>query len=206
MRGTAHAIIGGSAGALLAAAIHQPVLPLALCGAGAGLLPDIDHPYSALGRYVPWPTATGPENHRTGFVAHGRRWFGGRTVWHRGETHSVGAAAIAGAAAGGITVGVSAWVRAHAGAGILAVLARAGLHPHPWAAGASVAAAVLSGYVSHLVADTANRSPQMLWWPMRRRLVHAPWKGVKEASTAGHLVEVAAAGLAALAAVAMLAH
>lgn len=95
MRGGAHAALGAAA-AIPLALLAGPGwgIPLALAGAVGGLLPDIDHPHSTLGRWVPWP-AVAVENRRTGFVAHGRRWFGGHTVWHRHETHSLGAAAIA---------------------------------------------------------------------------------------------------------------
>lgn len=199
MRGTAHALIGGAAGAILAAGLHTPVVPLALVGAFGGLLPDIDHPYSTLGQYFPWPSVAQPG--RGAFVAHGRRWFGGRTVWHRGETHSVGAAAIAAAGTAGITVGVLWWLRGSAA--IITALARTGIHPHPWAWGGLAAGAVLAGYVSHLAADTVNISPQMAWWPCSRRMVHPPWHGVREASLAGHALEWAAMAVSVAAALAM---
>ena len=194
MRGTAHAIIGGAAGAVLAALTHTPVVPLALIGALGGLLPDGDHPYSTLGRYIPWPTTE--RQGRGDFVAHGRRWFGGRTIWHRGETHSVGGASIAGIGAGGLTVVVSRWARGTAR--VAEALGRVGVHPHPWAWGGLAAAALGAGYLSHLLADTVNRSPQMLWWPFTRRMVHPPWRGVREASPAGQAIEWAAALVAAV--------
>lgn len=199
MRGMAHGVIGAAVGCGVVVALAPPspptVMLAALCGAVAGLLPDIDHPHSTLGRYVPWPAAA-MENHRTGFVAHGRRWFGGRSVWHRGETHSVGAAGIAALVAGG----VATWALR----GL--PLARMGM-PGPWALGGLVAAVVVAAYGSHLAADLVNVSPQMLWWPFRRRMVHVPhWHGIREASPAGHLVEAAVSGLAALAAVALLIH
>ena len=202
MRGNAHAIISGAAGAVLATLTYQPLLPSVLFGAVGGLLPDIDHPHSTLGRYVPWPAAA-VENHRTGFVANGRRWFGGHTVWHRGETHSVGAVGIATMGAMGTTVGALDWAR-HTSA-LVAALARGGLHlPGPWEAGAVVGAAVLVGYLSHLVADLVNVSPQMLWWPFSRRMVHVPhWHGISERSEAGHWAEAGAVVLALIGAVAV---
>lgn len=185
MHGRAHAIIGGAAGASVAALTHTPVAPLALMGAVGGLLPDVDHPYSTLGRFVPWPAVE--RQGRGDFVAHGRRWFGGRVVWHRGETHSVGGAVISGAGALGITVVVARWAERAPQAAT--VLARLGLHPHPWAWGGLEAAALVGGYLSHLAADTLNRSPQMLGWPLSRRMVHPPWRGVAEASPAGRWAE-----------------
>jgi inner membrane protein len=193
MRGPTHAAIGAAVGAVMAAAAHAGVAPIAALAAVGGLLPDIDHPYSTLGRYVPWPAVTRQVG---AMVLHGRRWFGGHVVWHRGETHSVGAAGIAMAAAGSGTAAMARWGRA--------VLAHAGLHPHPWSWGAWAAMAVGVGYLSHLAADTLNRSPQMLWWPFSRRLAHPPWRGVREASAAGRAMEylVVAGAVAAVVAVA----
>ncbi|MCL6522990.1 MAG: metal-dependent hydrolase, partial [Firmicutes bacterium] len=103
MRGEIHLLVG----AALAAPFLHLGAPAAALAAGAlgSVLPDVDHPGSFLGRYVPWPAVTVP-NHRTGFVATGRRWFGGRVIWHRGETHSLGAALAAGvlSLAGGLAL------------------------------------------------------------------------------------------------------
>ena len=52
------------------------------------------------------------------------------------------------------------------------------------------------GYLSHLAVDSLNRSPQMLWWPLRRRLVHPPWRGWREDSPAGRTVEWVAEAVA----------
>ena len=102
MRGGAHAALGAAA-AIPLALLAGPGwgIPLALAGAVGGLLPDIDHPGSTLGRFVPWPAVT-VENHKTAMTIHGRRWFGGHVVWHRHETHSVGAAAMAAVATAAI--------------------------------------------------------------------------------------------------------
>lgn len=200
MRGRPHMVIGGAAGAAVGFLLHAAPLGVVACaavGALGGLLPDIDHAHSTLGRYVPWPAAE--RRGRGDFVAHGRRWFGGRVVWHRGETHSVGAAAIAALGAAGIT-GWGAW-RA---AGWLAARGSAPLHPLVLGAGAG--AALLAGYVSHLVADTVNRSPQMLWWPFKRRMVHPPWRGWPEASPAGRTAEAVGEVAAVLLAVALAIH
>ena len=46
------------------------------------------------------------------------------------------------------------------------------------------------GFLSHLVADMANPSPQMLWWPLSRRMIPPRWlPAVREATPAGHWVE-----------------
>ncbi len=192
MRGTAHLVIGAAAGLAVGVALHAP-LPLAgTVGAVSGLLPDIDHQHSTVGRIVPWPAVERPG--RGGFVAHGRRWFGGRVIWHRGETHSVGAAGLAASITVGVVRLAVGWLAAH------------GVHLHPWALAGVGGTVMLAGYLSHLLADTVNRSPQMLWWPFRRRMVHPPWRGWPEASAAGRTAEVAAQVLAVCAAVALLPH
>lgn len=196
MRGAAHAVIGAAGVAAVAHFIGHtaPLVPLAALGAVGGLLPDVDHPHSTVGRYVPWPAVERPG--RGGITLHGRRWFGGHIVWHRGETHSVGGMALAGLGAGGATGGLCRWARG--AARVAAMLARVGIQPHPWAWAAWAASAVAGGYATHLVADTANRSPQMLWWPLSRRMVRPPWRGVAESSPAGHTVEWVVAAVAAV--------
>jgi len=192
LTGSTHAIIGACA-AVPVAILAGGHLALPLCaaaGAFGGLLPDIDHPHSTLGRWVPWP-GVAVENHHSGFVAHGRRWFGRHTVWHRAETHSVGAAGMA-----AVLTMVATWWP------MWRLLAWAShLHDLPpthlgFAAGGlamALAASVLTGYLSHLLADALNVSPQMLWWPFSRRMVHIPrWHGLSERSAAGQWAEVGA--------------
>ncbi len=173
MRGTAHLIIGACAGAAISVVLlgggRGLIVPAALVGVLGGLLPDIDHPRSTLGRLFPWPVASTPPNSR-GFVRYGRRWFGRRTIWHRGETHSLGAAAIAGTGA----FILFRWL-AHAGLPVM----------HP----GILALALITGYLSHLAADLCNISPLMLGWPLSRRMVRLPWNGVRENSMLGHVTE-----------------
>lgn len=198
MRGGAHAALGAAA-AIPLAMLAGPGwgIPLALAGALGGLLPDIDHPGSTLGRWVPWP-AVAVENHRTGFVAHGRRWWRGHIVWHRHETHSLGAAAIAAVATAAALCGpLGRWVvwAAHLLGHHLPLAGPAG------AAAAWAGCAVCAGYLSHLAADLPSPSPQMLLWPFSRRLIRPRWvPRVPERSPAGRLLEavvtVAAAGAA----------
>ncbi len=159
----------------------------AAAGAFGGLLPDIDHPHSTLGRWVPWPVAS-VENHRTGFILHGRAWFGGHTVWHRHETHSVGAAGIAAL----VTLAGLWWSAAR----LAAWSVRHGAHlpVPPGVAGLEIAvgcaAAVLVGYLSHLAADLVNPSPIMLLWPFSRRMIHPKWApAIREASAGGRWAE-----------------
>lgn len=91
MRGSTHLILGAAVAAPLAASAHAPAL-LAV-GALTGLLPDLDHAGSMIGRWLPRPAAAQPGGN--GFTKHGRRWFGGCVIWHRVETHSFGAGVIA---------------------------------------------------------------------------------------------------------------
>jgi len=194
MTGRTHIILGACAAVPVAVAVGGHLaLPLcAAVGALGGLLPDIDHPGSALGRCVPWPhIAVG--NEHGGFVLYGRRWFGGRVLWHRHETHSVGAAFIAALAMFGTVwwpwLTILRWATA-----------RGDLPPFRgplWLAAAdlpsALALAVLAGYLSHLVADLMNVSPQMLWWPFSRHMVRIPrWHGVPERSAEERWAEAAA--------------
>ena len=201
MRSGPHAVIGACATVPLAILFGGSVLLPVCAAAGAigALLPDIDHPQSALGRFVPWPVAT-VENHRTGFVLHGRRWFRGHTVWHRGETHSVGAAGIAAVLVGCVSRwllgALLTWLARHGGPALAPGLA--------WGMALAIAVAVLVGYLSHLVADMANPSPQMLWWPLSRRMIHPRWlPAVREASAAGRWVERGAVLVAVIGALAL---
>jgi len=201
MTGRTYLVLGACAGVPLSLIVGGHLaLPLCVAaGALGGLLPDIDHPQSALGQCVPWPCAS-VVNNRGGFVVYGRRWFGGHILWHRHETHSIGTAGIV--ALG--TFGSLWWP-------VLALLRRVGVRGDlpPSAAplwvtagvlAGTAALAVLAGYLRHLAAGLVNVSPQMLWWPFSRRLVRIPgWHGVREGRSADCWFELAAV-VAALAA------
>lgn len=65
---------------------------------------------------------------------------------------------------------------------------------YAWAEAILGAGGTLGGYLNHLVADTANPSPQMLWWPLSRRMVHPRWApAIPEASPRGQWLERGAA-------------
>jgi len=205
MTGRTHLILGACAGVPVSLIVGGHLaLPLCVAaGAVGGLLPDIDQPQSELGRLIPWPY-TSVVNARGGFVMYGRRWFAGKVIWHRHETHSVGGAFIA----SGVTWGsvwafwwvLMRWAIRH---GDL-LPTRLSVWLSAGRVGGVVAMALLAGYVSHLVADLVNVSPQMLWWPVRRKLVHIPgWHGIPERSAAEHWTE-AATVLAALVGTALL--
>jgi len=176
MRGSTHLLLGALAGLPVGRlAGGGPVLGLCTAaGALGGLLPDLDHAGSLLGRYLPWPAVEAADP-RTGFVRHGRRWFEGRVLWHRHETHSFGAAVLAGA----LGCGGGLWVGRRLGPA---------LHETTPAFALVLGAAVLAGYLSHLAADLPP--PQMLLWPLSRRLVRPRWlPAVAEDSAAGAALE-----------------
>jgi inner membrane protein len=166
------------------AAGHGLAIPLLGLGALAGMLPDIDHPGSQVGRFFPWPSVE--VQGKGTFVRTGRKWFGGRVIWHRGETHSVGATAIVMLLGGWL--GFSAAPLLASASGIMAGWAWAGSHPL-WLGGV-VALAVGAGYLSHLVADLINPSKQMWAWPFSHKMSRPRGlPSVKSGSWRGWVVE-----------------
>jgi inner membrane protein len=150
--------VGGLAAGVAAAGLwpaHAGWVVAAACLAGP--LPDVDHPGSVYGRWVPLPRVARVAGrvvpYRRDVPAFGQVGF--RTpwgiVWHRGACHSVGA------------VGLMA-----AGAGLLV----ARVAPE---AAAAVATGVAAGAASHLALDSLNRMGQALGWPWTRRRFRAPW-------------------------------
>jgi inner membrane protein len=65
-----HFLVGAAAGVAVAHATGDSLLAGGVVGGLAGLLPDIDHPHSAVGRLLP-------------------RWWHRLTPGHRGPTHSL---------------------------------------------------------------------------------------------------------------------
>lgn len=167
MRGYTHLIVGAAIAAPFVSYAHAPALLAA--GALAGLLPDVDHSGSTVGRWVPWPAVV--REVRPGLVKHGRHWFGGRVVWHRGEVHSFGAGVIA-----TMVVTTLAWF----------------LDLGWWLPTGWLVPVVFLAWCSHLAADCINRSPIMLWWPLNRRMVRI-WRGLPEGSLLETLAEIATA-------------
>jgi len=132
-------------------------------GVVGGLLPDVDHPDSTLGRWLPWPAV------REGPCRVGR-WRPGGMVWHRGEVHSPGAAVIAATLAGVVATQVHGWL--------------------PPGATWVVTVGVLLGYLSHLLADLLSPTPQMLLWPLSRRRWRPRWlPAVEVDGLLGHALE-----------------
>lgn len=185
MRGSSHALVGiAVASGVAIVAGHNLAIPLLGLGAIAGMLPDIDHKGSFLGRYLPWPSVEAQG--QGSFVRNGRKWFGGHTIWHRGETHSLGAAVLV-----TLLVFGFGWLLAPVLAtwgGLLPGWAWAGTHP--LALALALAGAAFAGYVSHLVADLINPSPQMWGWPLSSQMKRP--KGlpaVRSGSISGWIME-----------------
>ena len=111
-----HAVIGAAAGVAVANATGDSMLAGGIVAALAALLPDVDHPHSAVGRLLP-------------------RWWHRLTPGHRGPTHSlVWCVALAVAA----YAGHSAMNREPAGP-LLALAVLAGALSHVLADGLTVA-------------------------------------------------------------------
>lgn len=180
MRGHTHIAIGAASGAAVAGPLSywpgwHATLVLIVVSAFAALLPDIDHPLSLAGRLVPrlvWPWVCNGRVYwldRPRWTSRARHWGRlrpGGVIWHRGEFHSLGAAAAA-------TVGAGCYAQA--------------LFP---ALTLAIAIGVLVGYLSHLAADFVNPTPLMFFFPLSRLHYRPGWlPAIREASWRGRLVE-----------------
>lgn len=169
-------VLGGLAAGVAAASIvpHAGVPVLLVSAALAGPLADVDHPASMYGRFIPlpgvvlgrdglksWQRSLGFHDGHGGRV--GREILPKVILWHRNETHSLGAVAITTILAACLTF----------------FLARPDVPP--------VALGVFVGYLSHLALDLINISPIMLWWPFSRKTAHlrfprirvgSPWESI----------------------------
>ena len=86
-----HAVIGAAAGVAVAHATGASMLAGGIVAGLAALLPDLDHPHSAVGRLLP-------------------RWWHRLTPGHRGPTHSLAWCLALAVLADGLTVaGVPLW-------------------------------------------------------------------------------------------------
>ena len=155
-------------GELAAGAAVMPLVPahaalvVLATAVFAAPLPDLDHPGSTYGRFVPLPGVAriqGPvEPFRPGPLGNSRASFGqvGRRTpwgigWHRGGMHSLVATAIS-----------------------VVVLGEAAQRVHPgW--GGAVALGVAVGMLSHLALDVLNRMGQAWLWPFTGRRFRLPW-------------------------------
>lgn len=159
MEARTHWLGGLTAGAVAASAMNPPHL-LVFLGVAmlAGPLPDLDHPGSTYGRYVPLPRVARVDGQVVPYQGGRQPHFGHvgfRTPlgigWHRGGYHSV---------AGALVTALGFGALAH------------------WIAPSyttTVALAVLVGFCSHLVLDGFNQMGQALAWPLRRQRYHLGW-------------------------------
>jgi len=160
---------------------HADLAPFLVSAALAGPLADVDHPASMYGRFIPLPGVIlgSKEGLRAWTPSFGfRDGHGGRVgreilpkviLWHRAQTHSLGAAAIAAAA-----TALLCWL-----------FFRQALLP--------VTLGVCVGYLSHLALDLINISPIMLWWPFSRKTAHIRWPRIRVGSPWEWLVTAALA-------------
>ena len=176
-----HWLGGLAASAATVSALHFTSLPSLMVFLGtamlAGPLPDLDHPGSTYGRFVPLPRVAEVHGHVEPYRARNQDNFGHvgfRTPfgigWHRGGYHSVSAGLLTAAAAGAI---------AH------------------WVVPAytmTVALAVLVGFLSHLILDGFNMMGQALLWPLARRRYHLAWPRFRVGSMGETLVTIALLG------------
>lgn len=169
MRGSAHWFIGAEAGLLAWAAVggsllSREALVPAVVGAVGAVLPNISNPQSTLGRLVPLPRVVKP--HRGNAPRVGFR-LGQWTIWHRGETHTVEAAALA-----TVATAVAALVL---GASPLLL--------------AAVTLAALFSYLSHLAVDLLN-PPGIMGSVILRRIFPRFWVRLKLTMAAGGFNEM----------------
>lgn len=178
MTGRTH-LLGGLLAGMVISTVFPTTHPLALVVAAtlAGPLPDIDHPGSTYGRYIPLPgvVVSGGKMegwrpqlgfHRPNAGRAGRMYYGSRVLWHRGPTHSVFITAL---------FGVLLWAVLHV------------LYP---SLALSVSLGATAGYLSHILLDLLNVSPLALWWPFRKRGVRFWFPRIRVGSFAEKLISV----------------
>jgi inner membrane protein len=168
VKGHTHVFAGAAAALPLALGAHGIWEP-AILGAGAfgALIPDIDHSGSTVGRWIPWRAQT---RQRGKYVEHGRAWFLGRTIWHRGPTHSI---------IGGVVVAALAALVLH--------LVNA---PIPPGLLVPLCLALTAGYWSHLIIDAVNVGGMPVLWPFSHRTFRAPLPALPQNSWLGQLAEI----------------
>lgn len=170
--------LGGLAAGVLAAPVMAAPdhwIAFAAVAAVAAPLPDLDHPGSTYGRFVPLPGIVrvhgqvkpyigGPYGNaaQSGGQVGRRTPFG--LTWHRGGMHSLVAGVVA--------------------AGLLGLLTS-----RLWPAwGWTVALAVAVGFASHLALDSLNQMGQAWLWPVSRKRWRLPWPRIQVGSAGEWLV------------------
>ena len=188
VNGHTHMVGGLLIGAALAPVLRESgghLIPWLAAAALAAPLPDLDHPASMYGRFLPLPGVAKVsgclEPYVPGPFGNGGQTFGhvGRrtpfgVLWHRGPLHSILMATAFGAAA---------------------FLAASHFAP---ALDVTVGLGVLLGYLSHLALDELNVAGEHLLWPLVGRELGLPWPSVRVGSV-GEATLFAAMSLAAAA-------
>lgn len=177
MEGHTHILGGLVLGAALAPVISPAhALAFVVASSLAGPLPDIDHPGSMYGRFVPLPGVVRNygkvEPYRSGPFGNTAHSFGhvGRRIpfgilWHRGPTHSV---------AFSIFFGLVAALVAHT------------LIP---TAAVAIGLGVAVGALSHLALDEMNVSGARLLWPLSPKEIRLRWPHIR-VGTAGEFLVI----------------
>jgi membrane-bound metal-dependent hydrolase YbcI (DUF457 family) len=177
----------------VAALVPHEALPVVAAAVLAAPLPDVDHPGSSYGRFVPLRGVarvygrietympgpfgnSGASFGHVGFVTP----FG--ILWHRRGMHSVLAGLL--------------WA-------LLVLLAGERLLPQ---AAAWIALCTFVGYLSHLALDGLNVAGEWLLWPVVRREVRLAWPSVRVGSLGEGLVTLALVALVVVAARGWLPH
>lgn len=180
-------LVGGIVAGALALPLIGTAHPLALLATAAltSPLPDLDHPGSLYGRWMPLPGVARIHGHVEPYhggwfgnselsFGHVGRWTPFGILWHRGPFHSPIF----------LVTGVSV-------AGLVESLWAPGL-------GATLIWGTGLGIASHLALDTLNRMGQLLAWPVSTRRIRAPWSQIRVGSWGEHLVALGLVGMAVL--------
>lgn len=174
-------LLVGAAVVQLAGQTGPHLLPFLVVAALAAPLPDVDHPESMYGRFVPLPGVAkvngSLEPYRSGPFGNGGKSFGhvgrrlpGGILWHRGPTHSLVMAGVFGA--------MAYYVAGHFAPGLA------------WTVGLGV----LLGCLSHLALDELNVAGERLLWPLWGKEARLRWPSFRVGSAWETVLFVAMAG------------
>lgn len=148
-------ILGGlaAAGVAISVGVPHPIVMATASGFG-GLLPDWDHPYSAIGRWVPWPRLVRSRGPHIPPEVGRRGWP--HPIWHRHQGHSLVGAAVESL----ITVGL-----------LIIALGIVGhfIHHGIGVPYECVFGGLFLGALSHLMLDAFNEAPQWWLWPFTQK-------------------------------------
>lgn len=159
-----------AAGVALSLGFTAHPLTLLVASGFGGLVPDWDHPYSTLGRYVPWPAISRSRDPQIPPDLGRRGWP--HPIWHRHQAHSLIGLLLASSICLGLAAsfffGVLWFIRTH-------VPALFPFVPSWHFLSGWILAGVLLGGFSHLILDGFNQTPQWWLWPFSRHGFRWPW-------------------------------